>query len=208
MKTIYYDSTNCSNELDILGQKFQTDKSPFNPGVDTTIGDRKGYTGFYAMLFAGLKNKTINFCEIGIADCGSTQMWENYFTNANLYAFDFDIGLINKCLPLVNKTTILETDVRDQEKITETFTKTGVTFDVIIDDTTHHIDHQCNVIQSALPFLKSNGILIVEDIDRLESEDRFANVLGDNFVFDCFVICHHDNNSGSTNDKLWYGVKK
>jgi len=207
-KTIFLDGTNCVTDLCLLGEKFKTDKSPFNPGGDT-LKARKGFTPFYSMIFAGLRNQAINFCEIGIEDGGSIQMWENYFTRANLFAFELDPDKIEKSKKLTTKTTFLETNVDDKQILNQTFLDTGVTFDIIIDDSSHHYPHQLNIIRTAPKFLKSGGILIIEDIYRNDPEDRFDHLIEKNDLeFDMFVTCHHDNRSGHDNDKIWYAVKK
>lgn len=207
-KTIFLDGTNCVTDLCLMGEKFKTDKSPFNPGGDT-LKARKGFTPFYSMIFAGLRNRAINFCEIGVEDGGSIQMWENYFTQANLFAFELDRNKIEKSKNLTTKTTFLETDVGDKQRLNQTFLDTEVSFDIIIDDSSHHYPHQLNIIQIAPKFLKSGGILIIEDIHRNDLEDRFDHVIDKNeLVFDVFVTCHHDNRSGHDNDKIWYAVKK
>jgi len=207
-KSMFLDSTNCVTDLCRLGAQFRTDKSPFNSGGKTLLA-RKGFTAFYSMMFAGIRNKEINFCELGIEDGGSVQMWEHYFTNANLFAFELDKDKIEKSKKLTNKTTFLETDVDSKEILHQSFLNTGVMFDIIIDDSTHHYDHQHNIIKVAPTYLKSGGILIIEDVYRTDSEDRFDSAINeDDFIFNCFITCHHNNRSGHDNDRLWYGVKK
>jgi len=207
-KTIFLDGTNCVTDLCLLGEKFKTDKSPFNPGGDT-LKARKGFTAFYSMIFAGLRNQAINFCEIGIEDGGSIQMWENYFTQANLFAFESDRDKIEKSKRLTNKTTFFETDVNNEQILHQTFLNTGFMFDIIIDDSSHHYPHQLNIIRNAPKYLKSGGILVIEDIYRDDPEDKFDSAINKNdLFFDMFVTCHHGNRSGHDNDKIWYAVKK
>jgi SAM-dependent methyltransferase len=161
------------------------------------------------MIFAGLRNREINFCEIGIEDGGSIQMWEKYFTRANLFAFELDPNKIEKSKKLTTKTTFLETNVDSEQRLTQTFVDTGVEFDIIIDDSSHHRPHQLNIIRTAPKFLKSGGILIIEDVHRKDPEDIFDSAIDKNeFDFNIFVTCHHDNRSGHDNDKIWYAVKK
>jgi SAM-dependent methyltransferase len=207
-KTVFLDGTTCVTDLCLLGKKFKTDKSPFNPGGDT-LQARKGFTAFYSMIFAGLRNQAINFCEIGIEDGGSIQMWEKYFTRANLFALELDPNKIEKSKKSTTKTTFCETDVDSEQRLTQTFVDTGVEFDIIIDDSSHHRPHQLNIIRTAPKFLKSGGILIIEDIYRNDPEDIFDSAIDKNdFVLNMFITCHHDNRSGHDNDKIWYAVKK
>jgi SAM-dependent methyltransferase len=206
-KRIYLDSTNCTTELCHLGAQFFTDKSPLNPGDDILVA-RKGFTAVYEMLFAGMRNKEINFCEIGVENGGSVQMWEKYFTKANLFAFELDLNKIEKSKQLTTKTTFLETDVSNEQILDQSFSDTGVLFDIIIDDSTHHISHQQSIVSIASRYLKSGGILIIEDCYRDDADDTFESVIGDNFIFNSFIVCHNDKRSGHNNDKIWYGIKK
>ena len=89
IRTISIDSTNHKTKLCKLGGVLQTDKSPY--ATDGTGGHRKGYTAVYELLFAPLKFKSdVNFLEIGIERGASTFLWEQYFENAKLYAFEHD----------------------------------------------------------------------------------------------------------------------
>jgi SAM-dependent methyltransferase len=204
---IYLDTTGCTTELCHLGARFFTDKSPLNPGDDKLIA-RKGFTPVYELLFAGMRNKEINFCEIGIENGGSVQMWEQYFKQANLFAFELDPYKIEKSKRLTTKTTFFETDVSNTDILNQTFLNTGVLFDIIIDDSTHHIPHQQSIVSIAPRYLKSGGILVIEDCYRNDPDDIFDSVIEDNFVFSSFIVCHNDNRSGHDNDKIWYAIKK
>jgi SAM-dependent methyltransferase len=222
-KTIYIDSTNLSTELCQLGSKYNTDKSPFSINASSGgNGDRKGYTAFYHMLFSNFKNKEINFLEIGIRHGASMQMWEEYFSSADLFGFEKDNGHIEKCKMLAKRTKIFKTDVSIADApnvvnkhgvsvtpLENTLQEVNTVFDVIIDDSTHWPADQIHIVNTAKRYLKSGGILIVEDLERNYSEDMFNEVLGDDFVFSSMVICHHDNRlCPNDNDKIWYGIKK
>ena len=206
-KSIFIDSTNCMTELCQLGGQFKTDKSPINPG-GRGLNDRKGYTAIYSMLFSGMRNKPINFCEVGIADGSSTQMWENYFTEANLFAFEIERGRIRNAQQITKKTKFLETDVVRREILHQSFQATNVLFDVILDDASHWQEHQINVIEVGKQYLKSGGFMIIEDIDRDAAEDYFPEISKDDFIFDVFITAHHVDRSCPNNDKIWFAVKK
>ena len=48
--------------------------------------------------------------------------------------------------------------------IDESFKKTKIKYDIIIDDSTHIFEHQINVINECFKYLNKDGILIIEDI--------------------------------------------
>jgi len=222
-KTIYIDFTNFSTELCQLGSKYGTDKGPFTKNASSGgAGDRKGYTAFYHMLFSKFKDKNINFLEIGIRRGASLQMWEEYFSSANLFGFEKYDHHITECKQLSKKTKIFKTDVSIADapnvinkqgisvtQLENTFQEADTMFDIIIDDSTHWPADQVHIVNTAKKYLKSGGILIVEDFERDYSEDIFNEVLGDDFIFSSMIICHHDNKlCPNNNDKIWYGIKK
>lgn len=205
-RTITIDSSNHKTKLCKLGGILNTDKSPF--ATEGTGGHRKGYTAVYELLFGHLKHKDINFVEIGIEKGASTFLWENYFTHANLYAFEHDENKINKVKELADDTKILKTDAGDRNQLEETYKSTGVLFDVILDDASHQLEHEKIAIEIGAKYLKSGGILIIEDLIRDHPEDIFDDVITDQFSFSSFIICEHSNKKNDNNDKIWVGIKK
>jgi hypothetical protein len=205
-RTIVVDSSYHKTDLCVLGKYCNTDKSPY--AEKGTANHRKGYTAVYDMLFSLFKNRSINFCEIGIEHGASLQMWEKYFDQASLYAFELDDEKIEKCKLLAPKTNILKTDASNVQALEETFKKTEVKFDIIIDDASHDLEHQRNVLKVAPQYLNSGGILIIEDLVRTQGEDIFDELIRNTFIFDSFIICMHANQQHDYNDKIWYGVKK
>ena len=80
-------------------------------------------------------------------------------------------------------------------------------FDIIIDDSTHVIQHQNNIINTVFKYLKPGGMLIIEDIDRNQDLSSYS-IDTDIWIFYTFIICHHENRNCSNNDKILYLIKK
>ena len=80
------------------GKKYNTNKSSYN-----LVGHRSGYTGLYYLLFDKLKNKEINFAEIGIEKNASTKVWRDYFSKAKIHGFEYDKDKIKLALKAVDK---------------------------------------------------------------------------------------------------------
>jgi len=206
-KTIYIDSTNIITDLCIIGGNFNTDKSPFALN-SICCQHRKGYTAFYTMIFSQYKNKNINLLEIGIEEGSSLQTWSKWFLNANIYAFEFFNEKIQKCKNMnIDRVTYYNTDVSDIFYLDKTMGSLNILLDIIIDDSSHILEHQNNIIKIARKYLKSGGILIIEDINR--NIDISNYIIDENdWIFYTFVICHHDNRHCSDNDKILYLIKK
>jgi precorrin-6B methylase 2 len=207
-KTLYIDSTFCSTELCKIGGEMNTDKSPFALN-SVCCQHRKGYTAVYSLLFSRYKNKVINFAEIGIESGASLLTWNKYFSeNCNIYAFEFEKHKIENCKNLnLKNINFIHTDVNNIEYLDSTFKETSIMFDIIIDDSNHIIKSQNNIINTTSKYLKSGGILIIEDINRKEHINSY-NIDTDIWEFHTFIICHHNNRNCCDNDKILYLVKK
>ena len=173
---IFIDSSLNKSILCDLGAKYRTNKSPFN-----IKGSRSGFTGIYNLLFSNVRDKEINFAEIGIEHNGSTKMWRDYFSLANIHAFEYDKKKIENAKKDNLKNTFYhEIDVTIESGIYNNFKKANLKFDIIIDDSTHWFENQINIIKNAIPFLNNNGLLVIEDIHRFRkdySEQSYYNSL-------------------------------
>jgi hypothetical protein len=208
------DTTHTYTDLCEIGKQALTDKSPYL--ILNAELHRHPYTGVYAMLFAPLKNKDIDFVEIGVAGGSSVVLWWNYFTNASLYFFDRDQNFLNnvKAIEFPDREPYLALmDVSVDDGIRTSLEATGKMFDVILDDSSHVYEDQIRIAKEAFPFIKSGGYLIIEDIYRSESEVKYENDLAD-IISECtmayFVVCNHEErySPGWNNDKLFVLVKK
>ena len=207
-KTMYIDSTYCKTELCQIGSEMNTDKAPFALN-SVCCQHRKGYTAVYSMLFSKYKNAILNFAEIGIEAGASLLTWDNYFSEkCNIYAFEFEKQKIENAKKLnLKNTKFVHTDVNNIEYLDSSFKETNVMFDIIIDDSTHIIGHQNNIINTVSKYLNPGGMLIIEDIYRNQHINSYV-IDADIWEFHTFIICHHENRKCFNNDKLLYLIKK
>nr|ABZ06147.1 hypothetical protein ALOHA_HF4000005K23ctg1g34 [uncultured marine microorganism HF4000_005K23] len=208
---ILVDTSFNSSFLCELGKKYSTNKSSLN-----LKGHRSGFTGFYNLFFSRLKDKEINFAEIGIEKNGSIKMWREFFPLANIHAFEFDEEKIQEAKKDKLKNTFYhKIDVRNNLSIVESFKETNLKFDVIIDDSTHTFKDQINIVNNCKEYLKNNGILILEDIYRERkgyAELDYYNSLREIkhlFYEIVFIETRHINNytAGWKNEKILFFVK-
>ena len=194
-----------------LGKKYSTNKSSLN-----LKGHRSGFTGFYNLFFSRLKDKEINFAEIGIEKNSSIKMWREFFPLANIHAFEFDEEKIENAKKDNLKNTFYhKIDVRDKLSIVKSFKETNLKFDVIIDDSTHTFNDQINVVINCKEYLKNNGILVLEDIYRERrgyAEIDYYNSLKEiKHLFHeiVFIETRHINNytAGWKNEKILFFIK-
>jgi hypothetical protein len=164
---IYIDTTKSRTDLCNLGAQHGTDKSPFNTGFY-----RHSYTAVYDLLFSPHRYKNINVGEIGILDNASMKCWRTYFPNAHLYGYDFDYNKLNSArLDNLYYTRYDFMDCSNAQSIDDSLSNSKVMFDILIDDASHEVAHQINVVKSAVKYLKPGGMLIIEDIFSSSIED-------------------------------------
>jgi predicted O-methyltransferase YrrM len=185
------------------------DKSPFN-----TAGHRHPYTPIYSLLLSQYRMRPVRFAEIGVAGGASVLMWNTYFKNGTFYFFDRDQNFLDhsKRFTGSNNTFILM-DVTEEESVKSALEKTGGNLDVILDDSSHNPNDQKIIIHEGLKYLRSGGMIIIEDVDRKEPESSYEDILKDirdEFSFISFIITEHANkySPGWDNDKLLVLVKK
>jgi hypothetical protein len=214
---LYIDYKNVSSELCILGRKYNVDKSSQrdNPGPNDA-NHCHPYTLVYNKLFSTHKYSPITFCEIGIADGRSLLMWNEYFTTAKLYGFErWPHWLTNWKTKYYDlpRVSVNYMNVRKADEITTPFTEAGVTYDCIIDDSTHCYYDMIRIIKCALPFVNPGGMIIIEDIQKSFDEYWFYTDLFPllhEFSSLYFIDLEHDRRNSGTinNDKLLILIKK
>lgn len=213
MQTLKINYKNNSSELCEIGRKYDTDKSSQRENVSETRHCHP-YTLFYDGLFKSKKTEELIIAELGILHGGSLLMWKEYFTNAQLYGFEYNTHLINQFKQQFDndRITLSTIDVHSTDSIVTSFGNIGQLYDIIIEDTTHQFEDQLRVIENVYHYLKPGGILIIEDIFKSYNESDYINRLSHiliHFQDYYFVeLDHHRRNStGWNNDKLFVLVK-
>lgn len=209
--TIKFDSSQYVSELCFLGKEHGADKSPLNEGVF-----RHAYTPIYNFLFAPIRYRQINLVEIGVGEGSGLSLFRSFFPKANLFGIDRNAGNIERCaLKRMENVELALTDASDGRLLSRTFAQFGCLFDIIIDDASHKVADQINVIHTCLPFLKVGGMLVIEDIFRDETkapEQTFCDALtqyDSDITAAYFVLPENDRISvgGWNNEKLLIVVK-
>jgi predicted O-methyltransferase YrrM len=213
METLKIHYINNSSELCYIGKKYDTDKSSQRTNV-TNHRHCHPYTLFYDGLFKNKKNEHLKIAELGILDGGSLRMWQEYFTNSEIYGFEYNDNFINNFKQKFNndRITLTNIDVTNKDSIVNAFTKLNILYDIIIEDTTHTFEDQIRVIENTYQYLKPGGIIIIEDIFKSYNESDYINRLNPilhNFQDYYFIELDHNNrnSTGWNNDKLFILIK-
>ena len=208
---ITIDSSEAVTELCVLGRVSRTDKTPYNE-----VGHRHPYTAVYSLLFSQYQYRPVRFAEIGIAGGCSIKMWRSFFQGepSPIYAFDRDQNFINHLLQFGLPGVFAGLmDVCDQNSVSAALAATGGDLDIVLDDSSHTLSDQIKIIHAAIPFVKSGGMIVIEDVFRNASEQTYETELADvldQFSLSMFIITEHVNrySPGWDNDKLLVLIKK
>ena len=203
IEKLVVDSTESVTDLCRLGVKHPTDKSPYN---ESDSLHKHPYTAVYNLLFSYMRYNPIVVGEIGILDNMSMLCWREYFPNATLYGYEYSEMRLQKALSdKLSNAVYSKMDVKDVESIQEGLQSTM--FDIIIEDSTHEFNDQIRFANIAYKHIKPGGFLIIEDIFRSESEQRYVDALAGiskYFSSMTFIVTEHKNkhSPGWDNDKL------
>lgn len=140
--------------LSELANEYQTDK-----------GSAHNYIPAYDFYFSSLRNRRINFLEIGFFVGNSARMWDQYFPRANLHFIDIVPEFLEKYAHgLSSRCHFHIVDQANKEDLLKFIEKVGIQFDVILDDGGHKMNQQITSFITLFPYVKSGGIYIIEDL--------------------------------------------
>ena len=143
-----------SDTLTQLAKKYATDKWGIHH-----------YTPHYDHFFNPLKHLPIALLEIGVGGEGphqggeSLRMWKEYFPQARITSIDIH----DKSALEEDRIKIYQGDQTDTAFLEEVNLQSGP-FDIIIDDGSHLNAHIIQSFKTLFPWLKQEGIYVVEDL--------------------------------------------
>jgi len=206
--SIVLDSTHAVSELCVICSKTGTDKCVLRKDSG---GHRHPYTVPYALLFEPLRSKPIKFLELGVFRGASIIAWRNYFSNARIYGYDNDPSAL-AAIPTLPNVQCSRVDVSIKETLVAALqrdTADGELFDVILDDAAHDVTHQTLLIKEGLRYVKSGGLMIIEDVFRDRPESLYVpaleTIIAEGLItFYTFIVCDHVDrySPGWNNDKM------
>ncbi len=121
----------------------------------------KNYFPIYEKLFTKFRGKKITFVEIGVLSGGSLFMWKNYFGN-NARIIGIELNPEAKKFEKEGFEIFIGNQA-DENFWKDFFEKVGEV-DIILDDGGHTNFQQIVTCCSCIPFIKDNGLMVVEDV--------------------------------------------
>jgi Methyltransferase domain len=152
--------------LDELAIQYGTDKSSYH----------HAYTKYYEKYFELMRDKPVKFLEIGFYRGASAHMWEDYFSNGDLFFIDINPHVFTQLneFKRVHINLVNQDDVCALNNFIE---EVGTGFDIIIDDGGHTMSQQITSFKTLFPHVKSGGIYVIEDL-------HTSYPYGPNYAFD------------------------
>lgn len=140
------------------------------PDALSDKGTIHNYLTIYDELFAPFRDKKINLFEVGYQYGGSAKLWELYFNKAKIKCIDIDISV-----PLPESDRI-EFDLMDVNELTQDYFNELI--DIAIDDGSHFLKDQLHFIKNVWPVIRKGGLMIIEDVQDIDTEESIFRNLG------------------------------
>ena len=121
----------------------------------------KNYFPIYEKLFSRFRGKKITFVEIGVLSGGSLSMWKNYFGDD---ARIIGVELNPEAKKLENDDFEIFIGNQSDENFWKDFFKLVGEVNIVLDDGGHTNFQQIVTCCSCIPFIKDNGLMVVEDV--------------------------------------------
>jgi hypothetical protein len=140
------------------------------------------YLNLYEELLSNKRNTATHILEVGIHnDAGSIELWDRYFTNAQVYGVDIKSynEIINDYVKNSSKITLL-TSVNAYNNDFVNSSLKDIKFDFILDDGSHNLVDMIKFIELYLPLVKDDGILIIEDVSDINWIQILCNAVPEN----------------------------
>jgi len=129
------------------------------------------YYEIYDRYFARLRRRNVKLLEIGLGYGGSLQLWRRYFGSS---AKIIGIDIRETCKNFESRNTIIEIGSQDDAEFLNDVARRHGPFDIVIDDGSHHYNHQLVTFKTLFPHISAEGVYSCEDICTSYWEDEFG----------------------------------
>jgi hypothetical protein len=145
--------------LSQLANKYASDKGTVIPNDGRHHGPRLHFTPVYNKYMEPLREKNLNFLEIGIGSGPSLKMWYDYFPNAKIHAVD----IVPSTQYQNYKVRTYIANQQDRGDLKRVIDEVGPV-DIIIDDGGHMMGQQQVSFGFLFKHLKPGGLYFIEDL--------------------------------------------
>lgn len=139
------------------------------------------YLGVYELLLKNKKNTCKNVIEIGKIQDGSIKLWYDYFPNATIHGFNYNVN--SDWSEIKNDRIKLFTSINSYiNEYDPSFIDVikDIKFDFVLNNGPHKLETIKQFIEIYLPLIKDDGILVIENIPDINWLDELKDSLPDN----------------------------
>jgi len=164
------------SELHLLAEVYGSDKGGDPSKSHPYPHKTHNYVDAYELVFSNLKIEVLDVLECGIgtnnplieSNMGingkpgaSLRMWSSYFPAANIFGVDIDQSILFE----ESRIKTFQMDQTSKSSIKNFLEKVDFQeFDIIIDDGLHNFVSNKSLFDNLIPYLRSGGIYIIEDV--------------------------------------------
>jgi SAM-dependent methyltransferase len=161
------------NMIELLktNNNYEPISGPGAGGTDKESGHNY-VSSFYEDALKKYRNKKIDLLEVGLAYGASLRLWDEYFSDVTIYGVD----IRNNINPNVDTSRF---HLFFEDGYNQDFLNKIPDMDIIIDDGPHTFESQINFLIHYMNKVKPGGLLIIEDIAKIEYVETFKKFAGD-----------------------------
>lgn len=134
----------------------------FKNKTGKTISKWTHYFWVYDKHFSPLRDKPIKILEIGVLNGGSLEMWREYF-HKDTVIVGVDINVDCKQHEQPDQNIHVRIGDQSNEEFLQSLVDEFGTFDLVIDDGSHHVNHVKKTFEFLYPKISDNGVYFIED---------------------------------------------
>eukprot|EP01012_Entosiphon_sulcatum_P029565 TRINITY_DN3609_c0_g1_i1.p1 TRINITY_DN3609_c0_g1~~TRINITY_DN3609_c0_g1_i1.p1 ORF type:complete len:315 (+),score=44.01 TRINITY_DN3609_c0_g1_i1:30-947(+) len=124
------------------------------------------FEALYPQLLERHRKRTgFTILEIGTANGGSLQLWEQYFTKPRMYFVELDPKFYNLTATNVPLAKGFHGSATDWNFMREVVRGIREPIDMVIDDSSHQYPATIDTFRFLFPHLRSGGIYVIEDLN-------------------------------------------
>ena len=151
---------------------------------------RHSYIDVYESLFASKRNENLTILEIGTNFGGSALLWHDYLVLLDIMDRTLDQHM-KQMNP--NRYKKIISNAYSQEVVNQIKIDYPNGLDIAIDDGPHTLQSQKDFIQLYMPMIRKNGILVIEDISKIEYAHELKKIIPENYISEVIDLRHVKN---------------
>jgi len=140
-----------------------------NRGTDKAF---HAYAPVYSIIDPGIKS----MIEIGVFRGQSIAAWTDIFTKARVYGIDVSVNTSSMPYPVYDTSMFPMVKLIQADATRFNYNLLNDTFDLVVDDGSHHLEHQIDTWKRLWLLLNPGGYYIIEDV-LPENADKFLEQL-------------------------------